>query len=113
MEDLNKLRILKLSFAFAIDTMEFCEKLVELNKKPISERILHSTLGAICALQKALYADKRKDKHDLFIESTKKMKNSIYWLDQCQKSGYIYNEKLFRNANELLAFNDEELKNVN
>lgn len=107
-EDVN-IQILKLAYHFALESMEFCEKLTVLNKKPIAERVLKSTLSSIGSLQHAIEAERHSNKLKYYSESKRSLENAIYWLEQCQNSGYIFSEKLFNNANKILKFISEKV----
>lgn len=111
-KDVN-IRILKLAYQFALESMDFCEKLAELNKKPIAERVLKSTLSSIGNLQHAFEAERHSHRLKYYRESKRNLKNAIYWLEQCQNSGYIYSEQLFNNANEIIGFiNKKEMSQM-
>jgi len=101
------IQILRFAYHFALESIDFCEKLAELKKKPIAERVLKSTLSSIGNLQHAFEADRSSKRLNYYNESKRNLKNAIYWLEQCQNSGYIYSEQLFNNANKILEFIDK------
>ncbi|PLX07484.1 MAG: hypothetical protein C0596_11165 [Marinilabiliales bacterium] len=71
-------------------------------KKPIAVRILGSTLRGSCALQQMLQTDKRREYKESAAKAVKNLKNVVYWIEQCEKSGYYFNEQLLQNAHEIL-----------
>ncbi len=88
-------------FKFCLDILNFYEYMLNQNKKPIAIRVLTSTMAVACSYQKKSSADKRKE----IIENEQNiiinLKNVIYWLEQCEKSGYWLDKKLKKNAIEL------------
>jgi hypothetical protein len=104
MENFENIKLLKSSFAFASDTIDFCEELVTKNKKPIAEKILKTTLSSICSLQNAFQAEMKSSYKSNMFDAYNHLKNAIYWLEQCNKSGYLFREDLFVFANDLLEF---------
>ena len=81
--------------------MEFHDELCFQNKAPIAKRILFSTLHVVCDFQRYLFAEKIQDKKDSLSLTITNFKNVIYWLEQCEKSGYLFNEDLIKEAHEL------------
>lgn len=103
MKDTDRIVLLKKIFKFTLDIIDFHDELINQNKGPIAKRILTSTLSAICCLQKIFECEKLSE-----LQSNKKIaitnfKNVIYWLEQCEKSGYLFNEDLLLQAHELYA----------
>lgn len=78
--------------------MEFHDELCDQKKAPIAKRVLFSTLYGVCEFQKYLFAEKRQEKRENLAQALSNFKNVIYWLEQCEKSGYLYNKNLIDDA---------------
>ncbi|MCK9254913.1 MAG: hypothetical protein M0Q45_03025 [Bacteroidales bacterium] len=98
METLSHYQTIKRLFQFSIKIVDLYEYLIEQNKKPIAVRLLNSTFNASCAYQNKVYSDKRKDIKEYEQKTYINFKNIIYWLDQCQKSGYLQEPELINEA---------------
>jgi hypothetical protein len=108
----NLLTIRKL-FRFSLNIMDFHDELCDQKKAPIAKRVLLSTLHGVCAFQKFMVAEKMMEKKENITQASAHFKNVIYWLEQCEKSGYLFNEKLIVDAHELFEFcRSQNLANV-
>lgn len=101
---LDNLSILKKSFRFALDSIYFHDELVDQKKGAIAKRILSSALEGICYLQNSFKAEKKNDFLDFRSKAVVNFRNVVYWLSQCEKSGYLFNEELLKDAVELLDY---------
>jgi len=101
METKENLQIVKKLFEFSIQMINLYEYLIEQNKKPIAVRLLSSTLNATCAYQNRIVADNKKDEKEYEQKTNNNLKNIIYWLEQCHKSGYLHDEELLAEAYKL------------
>lgn len=104
MKDLDRITLLKKLFKFTLDIMNFHDELIEQQKAPIAKRILNSTLSGICSMQKIFECEKISDLHNSKKNAIINFKNVIYWLEQCEKSGYLFNESLLSQAHEFYKF---------
>ncbi len=103
MNSTENLAFLKKCFRFTIDVMDFYDELVDQKKAPIAKRILFSTLNGICSLQKAFESSKPGEKSENLKNAVLNFKNVIYWLEQCEKSRYLFNEKLLKKAHDVYS----------
>jgi hypothetical protein len=104
MQSIENIPVLRKSFRFTLDVMDFYDELVDQKKAPIAKRIMFSTLNGICCLQKALESEKQSDKRENIAIAIQNLKNVIYWMEQCEKSGYLFKEKLLRKAHEIFSY---------
>lgn len=98
----SNIAIIKKSCVFTLEVLELYNELLLNGKKPIAERILSSTVRGTCALQKMLETDKRRECKEASQKAVKNLKNVVYWIGQCEKSGYWFDEQLLKNAIEIL-----------
>jgi hypothetical protein len=100
----SDISIIKKSCIFTLEVIDLYNELVLTGKKPIAIRILSSTIDGTAALQKVLHSKTRRE----FIDSNKQaiinFKNVVYWIQQCEKSGYWFDENILRSAVEILEF---------
>jgi hypothetical protein len=100
----DNLMVLRQSFRFSLDVMDFYDELVVEKKAPIAKRILFSTLQGICCLHRSLDSEKPQEIRDNMVKAITNFKNVLYWLEQCERSGYLFREELLLQANELYAY---------
>lgn len=100
----NNLLVLRQSFQFSLEIMDFYDELVVEKKAPIAKRILFSTLKGICSLHKALDAEKPHEISENMLKAIANFKNVCYWLEQCEKSGYLFKEELLSQAHQLHSY---------
>ncbi|HNQ66933.1 MAG TPA: hypothetical protein PKN32_01030 [Bacteroidales bacterium] len=103
MKDEDRIILLKKIFKFTLEIIDFHDELIKQNKAPIAKRILTSTFSAISSMQKIFECDKISELQANKKNSVTNFKNVIYWLEQCEKSGYLFNENLLLEAHELYA----------
>jgi hypothetical protein len=102
--------MLKKSCTFTLEVIELYNELLLNGKKPIAERILSSAINGITNLHKILQETKGRAFKEATSKAIVNFKNVIYWIEQCVKSGYWFDEKLLKDAFEILEFcQDEEL----
>ncbi|HOE39690.1 MAG TPA: hypothetical protein PLG05_00285 [Bacteroidales bacterium] len=101
MENKENLQTVKRLFKFSIQMIDLYEYLIEQNKKPIAVRLLGSTLNATSAYQNRIISDNRKEEKEYEQKANNNLKNIIYWLEQCQKSGYLQEAELLDEAYNL------------
>lgn len=99
----NLLTIRKL-FRFSLNIMDFHDELCDQKKAPIAKRVLLSTLQGVCAFQKFQAAEKTLERKENITQASAHFKNVIYWLEQCEKSGYLFDEMLIVEAHELFEY---------
>jgi len=100
----STIEIIKKSCVFTLEIIDFYDELTLTGKKPIAIRVLSSTLYGITSLQKALHATKNREFNESKTQAVRHFKNVAYWIEQCEKSGYWFDEILLRNALEILEF---------
>lgn len=101
---MDKIPILKKSYRFALDCIYFHDELVDQKKVAIAKRILTSALEGICNLQNSFSTSRRHEFYEFRSKAIINFKNVVYWLSQCEKSGYLFNEELLRDAVELYDY---------
>lgn len=104
MQNTENIPVLRKTFRFTLDVMDFYDELVDQKKAPIAKRIMLSTLNGICCLQKALETEKQSERRDNMTMAIANFKNVIYWMEQCERSGYLFKEKLLRKAHEIFSY---------
>ena len=104
MQSYENVLMLRTSFKFAIDVMDFHDELIDQKKAPIAKRILKSTLAGLCEMQKAMIADRSSTYREATLAAVINFKNVVYWMQQCEKSGYLFNEILMKKAVEILNY---------
>jgi hypothetical protein len=104
MIDSESINVLRRSFRFSLDIMDFYDELVDQKKAPIAKRILYSSLHGLCWLQRSIEAEKPQESKEYLANAIINFKNVIYWLEQCEKSGYLFKEKLLRKAIEIYSY---------
>ncbi len=104
----TNISIIRKSCIFILEIIDFHNELILNGKKPIAVKILNSTLVGTTSLQRALNATTSRE----FVESkklsVKHLKNVIYWIEQCEKSGYYFDENLLKTCMEILDFCESE-----
>lgn len=104
MNTTENLDLLRKSFRFSLDVIDFHDKLVEQHKGPIAERVLKSTLSGICSLQKALESEFHGEVKAHLNQAIIHLKNVIYWMEQCDKSGYLFKKKVLSDARSIYKY---------
>lgn len=105
----NNISIIRKSCIFILEIIDFHNVLILNGKRPIAVRILSSTLNGNTCFHNALQSTRNRE----FVESkklaVKHYENVIYWIEQCEKSGYYFDENLLKTGIEILEFcNSEE-----
>jgi four helix bundle protein len=95
--------ILELSFQFALDVIEYSERLEENKKFVLARQLLKSGTSIGANVREAQACESKVDfVHKMKIAS-KEAEETEYWLLLCKFSpSYPKNEKLIPNVNELL-----------
>lgn len=78
--------ILKLSFSFALDIIDYCEKLDALRKYSLSKQLFKSGTSIGANANEAQDAESKADFIHKFKIAAKEMKGTKYWLLLCQHS---------------------------
>ena len=78
--------ILELSFEFALEVIEYSEKLEELKKYVIARQLLKSGTSVGANIREAQNAHSRKDFISKCVIAAKEANETEYWLLLCQKS---------------------------
>jgi len=104
MRDNYKIVMLKKSCNFNLEVIELYNELLLNGKKPIADRILSSAISGSGNLQRLLHISKGRELKKATEEAIVNFKNVIYWIEQCVKSGYWFDEKLLKDAFEILDF---------
>lgn len=78
--------ILKLSFSFALDIIDYCEKLDELRKYSLSKQLFKSGTSIGANANEAQDAESKADFIHKFKIAAKEMKETKYWLLLCKHS---------------------------
>ena len=104
MKDTDRIILLKKLFKFTLEIMDFHDQLIEQQKAPIAKRILNSTLSAISSMQKIFESEKISELQANKKNAVTNFKNVIYWLEQCERSGYLFKKSLLSRAHEFFAF---------
>ncbi len=104
MIDNYKISVLKKSCIFTLEVIDLYNELLLNGKKPIAIRVLNSAINGSCALQNVIQATKKREFKTAIEKAVVNFKNVIYWIEQCVKSGYWFDEKLLKNAMEILEY---------
>ena len=108
MIDNHKISVLKKSCVFTLEVIDLYNELLLNGKKPIAERVLTSAINGSCSLQKVIQANKKRELKEAKEKAILNFKNVIYWIEQCVKSGYWFDEELIKSAIEILEFCQDE-----
>ncbi|MDY0140588.1 MAG: hypothetical protein RBR97_01685 [Bacteroidales bacterium] len=100
--------IIRKSCILILEIIDFHNELILNGKKPIAVRILNSTLVGTTSLHKTLYATTTREFTENRKLAVKHLKNAIYWIQQCEKSGYYFDENILRISMEILVFCEDE-----
>ena len=108
MIDANNISVLKKSCVFTLEVIELYNELLLNGKKPIAERMFISAISGSCSLQKSMQTSKKRECKEAREKAVIHFKNVIYWIEQCMKSGYWFDENLIGTAIEILEFCENE-----
>jgi len=104
MKETDRIIIMKKISHFTLDIIDFHDELIEQKKAPIAKRILTSSFRAICSLQNLFESEKISEIQNNKKNAISNFKNAIYWLEQCERSGYLFKEDLLLTAHELYSY---------
>lgn len=96
--------IVRKSFEFAIEIIEFSEHIFKMNRFSLANQILKSGTSIGANIREAQNAESKNDFiHKLKI-AVKEADETVYWLDVCLHSEYYPNphENLFANLKEII-----------
>jgi|AntAceMinimDraft_14_1070370.scaffolds.fasta_scaffold17791_2 hypothetical protein len=102
------INILKKSCVFTLEVIDLYNELILNGKKPIAVRVLSSTINGTCAVQKIVQTENVRELRAQTKIAVTNFKNVIYWINQCEKSGYWFDEQLLRTAIDILQFCENE-----
>ncbi|MEX6686695.1 four helix bundle protein [Danxiaibacter flavus] len=88
--------IVTLSFAFALEIIEFCDQLEEKRKYTLANQLLRSGTSIGANVKEAQAAESKKDFVHKMKIAYKEAEETIYWLKLCEAS------KSYPNPNRLL-----------
>lgn len=95
--------ILDLSFQFALDVIEFSEKLEECRKFVLAKQLLRSGTSIGANIREAQSSESKLDFIHKMKIASKEADETEYWLLLCKYSNkYPTDEKLLVNVNEIL-----------
>ncbi|PKP28935.1 MAG: four helix bundle protein [Bacteroidetes bacterium HGW-Bacteroidetes-18] len=94
--------IIKLTFQFALEIIEYCEVLEESRRFIIANQLLKSGTSIGANIREAQNAESKADFIHKFKISAKEIEETIYWLELCKYS------KNYPNVEELL----EQISNI-
>ena len=87
--------IVKLSFEFALQIVNFCELLEKENKYIIAQQLLKSGTSIGANIREAQNAESKGDFIHKFKIAAKEIDETTYWLEICKASkSYPYEDKL-------------------
>ncbi len=78
--------IIKLTFKFALDVVEYCESLQEGKKFIIANQLLKSGTSIGANIREAQNAESKSDFIHKFKIAAKEIEETIYWLQLCKYS---------------------------
>jgi four helix bundle protein len=78
--------ILKLTFQFALNIIEYCEVLQESKKYVIANQLLKSGTAIGANIREAQNAESKSDLIHKFKISAKEIEETVYWLALCEQS---------------------------
>lgn len=81
--------ILKLTFDFAIDVVNYCVLLDELKKFPLSNQLFRAGTSIGANASEAQHAESKADFVHKFKIAAKEMNETAYWLSLCKHSGHF------------------------
>lgn len=94
--------ILKLTFSFALDVIEYCEQLDANKKYSLAKQLLKSGTSIGANANEAQDAESKADFIHKFKIAAKEMKETKYWLLLCKQSkGYPNCEPLLNKLHEI------------
>ncbi|MCF6240688.1 MAG: four helix bundle protein [Bacteroidales bacterium] len=102
----KKNNILELSFEFALDIIEYVERLEEKRKYVIAKQLLKSGTSIGANIRESQSAGSKADFIHKFKIADKEIKETEYWLMLCQAS------QTYPNPSEKLLKNFENIKNI-
>jgi len=87
---------------FTIGVIDFSEPLQQMKKEAIASKLLDSAIGVSSMLQSCKLAEKDSDSKAYLQKAAKHISNTVYWLDQCQKSeNYPHNAELLNHGKQI------------
>jgi four helix bundle protein len=87
--------IIKLTFQFALDIIQYCEELQEDKKFVIANQLLKSGTSIGANIREAQNAESKADFIHKFKIAAKEIEETIYWLELCKYSkGYPKTDSL-------------------
>lgn len=86
---IEKNPILKLTFEFSIDIIDFCSKLDEMKKFALSNQLFKSGTSIGANANEAQHAESKPDFIHKFKIAAKEAKETHYWLLLCQHSQHL------------------------
>ncbi len=78
--------ILKLTFDFAVDIMEYCDKLISLKRFSLADQLFRSGTSIGANVSEAQHAESKADFIHKFKLAAKEMNETSYWLELCRSS---------------------------
>ena len=94
--------ILKLTFSFALEIIEYCEKLDDIRKFNLSNQLFKSGTSIGANANEAQDAESKADFIHKFKIAAKEMKETKYWLLLCKHSrSYPDSDFLLQKLNEI------------
>lgn len=94
--------ILKLTFDFSLDVIDYCVQLDDLKKFPLSNQLFKSGTSIGANASEAQHAESKADFIHKFKIAAKEMKETSYWLLLCRHSEHLPEcEKLISKLNEI------------
>ena len=81
--------ILKLTFDFSIDIIDYCARLDELKKFPLSNQLFKSGTSIGANAHEAQHSESKADFIHKFKIAAKEMNETAYWLSLCKHSGHF------------------------
>ena len=94
--------VLKLTFEFSLDIIDYCAQLDDLKKFPLSNQLFRSGTSIGANANEAQHAESKADFVHKFKIAAKEMKETNYWLMLCKHSKHLPEcEKLIAKLKEI------------
>lgn len=94
--------VLKLTFEFSLDIIDYCARLDELKKFPLSNQLFKSGTSIGANANETQHAESKADFIHKFKIAAKEMKETSYWLLLCKHSPDLPEcEQLINKLNEI------------
>ncbi|MFN8322716.1 MAG: four helix bundle protein [Chitinophagales bacterium] len=99
--------VLKLTFEFTLEIINYCSKLDELKKYPLSNQLFKCGTSIGANASEAQHAESKADFIHKFKIAAKEMNETAYWLSLCKHSNH------FPDCDHLIARLDEIQRVIN